>query len=137
MSKVSGLGAKVSVDTSNPTLTDISNDVTNWQMATPRAAQDVTGVDKSAMERILLLADYSVTLNGVFNAALSHTVFENITDDNTVRTTTIQPTSSATPSLSCETLYTDYQLTRANSGELTWSAPGVLADGTAPNWTNS
>lgn len=137
MAKVSGLGAKISVDTSTPTLTDISNDITNFQFATPRAVQDVTGVDKSAMERILLLADFSVTLNGVFNAALSHTVFENITDDDTVRTTTIQPTSSATPNLSVETLYTDYQLTRSNSGELTWSAPGVLADGTAPVWTNS
>lgn len=137
MSKTSGLGATISVDTSVPTLTDISNDVTNWQFATPRAVQDVTGVDKSAMERILLLADFSVTLNGVFNAALSHTVFENITDDNTVRTTKIEPTSGATPYIQCETLYTDYQVTRSNSGELTWSAPGVLADGTVPVWTNS
>lgn len=125
------------MDTSTPTLTDISNDVTNWQFATPRAVQDVTGVDKSAMERILLLADFSVTLNGTFNPDLSHTVFENITDDNTVRTTKIEPTSGATPYLSVETLYTDYQVTRSNSGELSWSAPGVLADGTVPVWTNS
>ena len=125
------------MDTSVPTLTDISNDVTNWQFATPRAVQDVTGVDKSAMERILLLADFSVTLNGTFNPDLSHTVFENITDDNTVRTTKIEPTSGATPYLSVETLYTDYQVTRSNSGELSWSAPGVLADGTVPVWTNS
>ena len=125
------------MDTSTPTLTDISNDITNFQFATPRAVQDVTGVDKSAMERILLLADFSVTLNGVFNAALSHTVFEDITDNDTVRTTKIQPTSGSTPYLSCETLYTDYQLTRSNSGELTWSAPGVLADGNSPSWTNS
>ena len=125
------------MDTSTPTLTDISSDITNFQFATPRAVQDVTGVDKSAMERILLLADFSVTLNGVFNAALSHTVFEDITDNDTVRTTKIQPTSGSTPYLSCETLYTDYQLTRSNSGELTWSAPGVLADGNSPSWTNS
>lgn len=137
MSKTSGLGATVSVDTSNPTLTDISNDVTNWQFSTPRAVQDVTGVDKSAMERLLLLADFSVTLTGVFNPALSHTVFSDVTSDDTLRTTKIQPKSGATPYLSCETLYTDYQITRSNSGELTWSAPGVLADGTVPTWTNS
>lgn len=137
MAKVSGLGSTITVDTSTPTATDISNDVTNFQFSTPRAVQDVTGVDKSAMERILLLADFSVTLNGVFNAALSHTVFENIADDDTLRTTKIQPTSGATPYISVETLYTDYQLTRSNSGELTWSAPGVLADGTVPTWTNA
>jgi hypothetical protein len=31
-------------------------------------------------------------------------------------------------------MFTDYQLTRAQSGELTWTAPGVLADGTVPTW---
>jgi hypothetical protein len=35
----------------------IKNDITNWQMATPRGVQDITGVDKSANERLLLLAD--------------------------------------------------------------------------------
>lgn len=137
MAKTSGLGATVSVDTSTPTLTDISNDITNFQFATPRAVQDITGVNKYAMERLLLLADFSVTLNGVFNAALSHTVFNNIASDNTVRTTKIIPTSSSVPYLQCETYYTDYQVTRGNDGALTWSAPGVLQDGTAPTWTNS
>ena len=137
MSKTSGLGATVSVDTSGGTLTDISNDVTNWQFSTPRAVQDVTGVDKSAIERLLLLADFSVQLNGVFNAASSHTVFSNVTSDNTARTCKIIPTSSSTPYLSVETLFSDYQVTRSNSGELTWQAPGSLADGTAPSWTNS
>lgn len=137
MAKTSGLGSAVSVDTSSPTLTDISNDVSNFQFSTPRAVQDVTGVDKSAMERLLLLADFSVTLNGTFNASLSHTVFSDVTSDDTLRTTKIQPTSSSTPYLQVETLYTDYQVQRSDSGELTWQAPGVLADGTVPAWTNA
>jgi len=137
LAKVTGLGATISVDTSVPSLTDISNDVNSFQFATPRAVQDTTGVNKSAMERLLLLADFSVSLTGVFNAALSHTVFENVTDDNTLRTTKIIPTSSATPYLQCETLYTDYSLARAADGSLVWTAPGVLADGTAPVWVNA
>jgi hypothetical protein len=36
--------------------------------------------------------------------------------------------------LANEMLFTDYQLTRSDSGELTWSAPGSLADGTVPTW---
>ena len=71
MAKESGLGwTAMSVDTqSDGTLRDIRNDCTNFEFATPRAVQDVTGVDKFAMERLLLLADMSLTLNGVFNDA--------------------------------------------------------------------
>jgi hypothetical protein len=38
-------------------------------------------------------------------------------------------------SLNNEVLYTDYPLSRSASGELTFSVPGVLADGTVPVWT--
>jgi hypothetical protein len=137
MAKTSGLGATINVDTSGGTPTNISNDITNFQFATPRAVQDITGVDKSAMERLLLLADYSVTFNGVFNPALSHTVFNDVASDDTLRTTKIQPIAGSTPYLSTECLYTDYPITRADGGELTFAVPGVLADGTVPAWTNS
>ena len=133
MAKSTGLAwTTLSVDTSTPTLTDIRNDITNFEFATPRAVQEVTGIDKSAMERLLLLADFSITLNGVFNAALSHTVFEDIGNTDVTRTVSI---TVAAKSLSTECLLTDYQLTRGDDGSLTWSVPGVLADGTAPNWT--
>lgn len=133
MAKTTGLAwTTLSVDSSVPTLTDIRNDVTNFEFSTPRAVQEVTGVDKSAMERLLLLADFSITLNGVFNAALSHTIFEDIGNTDVVRTVSI---TVAAKSLSVECLLTDYQLTRGDDGSLTWSVPGVLQDGTAPNWT--
>jgi hypothetical protein len=133
MAKASGLGqTALSVDTSAGTPTDIRNDVTNWQMATPRGVQDVTGVDKSANERLLLLADGSITLNGVFNATGSHLVFRTVSSTSVNRTTT-QTVNGVT--LAMELLYSDYQLSRSDSGELTWSAPGSLADGTVPTWT--
>jgi hypothetical protein len=139
MAKTSGLGATVTVDNAAAAAKDISNDVSNFQFSTPRAVQDVTGVDKSAMERILLLADFSVTLNGTFNvtADKSHDVLSSVTSSSVVRTVKIQPIAASVPYLSNECLFTDYQITRANSGELTWQAPGVLADGTVPTWTNS
>lgn len=137
MAKTTGLGSAVLLDDSSGTPQTISNDVTNWEVSTPRAVQEVTGVDKYATERLLLLADYSVTLNGVFNAALSHLCLADVTSDGSLRTCKIQPTAATAPSLSVETLFTDYQVTRADSGELTWQSPGVLADGTIPTWTNS
>lgn len=132
MSKASGLGqTTLSVDDSSGTPVVIKNDITNWQMSTPRGVQDITGVDKSANERLLLLADASVTLNGVFNAAVSHTVFRTVPSTSVNRTVT-QTVNGVT--LAFEALFSDYQLTRSDSGELTFSAPGALADGQVPTW---
>ncbi|SRR6266581_2564613 len=138
MSKTTGLGAAVTVDDSTPTPRVISNDITNFQFSTPYAVQDITGVDKFAHERLLLLIDYSVTLNGVFNSSTanqSHDVFKTIPSTRVNRNVKIQPIAGSTPFLSCSTLLTDYALTRTNTGELTWSVPGVLADGTTPVWS--
>lgn len=139
MAKTSGLGSVVKVDDSGGTARTISNDITNYQFSTPRAVQDVTGVDKSANERILLLADYSVTFNGVANFAtnLSHDVFKTISSTSVNRTVELDPigTTTGNPLLTNECLLTDYQLTRGNSGELTWQVPGSLADGTVPTWS--
>lgn len=137
MSKLTGLAATVIVDDSSGSPQTISNDVTDFTFSTPRAVQEVTGVDKLAIERLLLLADYSVTLNGVVNtgANLSHAVFSTVPSTSVARTTKIEPTSGSTPFLACEALYTDYQISRSATGELTWSAPGVLADGTVPSWS--
>lgn len=123
------------MDDSSGTPEAIKNDVTNLTFSTPRGVQDVTGVDKSAHERLLLLADMSVTLNGVFNPATSpssHDVFSTVSSTSVNRTTTLVV---AAKTLAGELLYTDYALTRAAAGELTWSAPGVLADGTVPVWS--
>lgn len=134
MSKTSGLGWSVcSVDDAAGTVKAIINDVTNLQFATPRAVQDVTGIDKSAIERLLLLADFSITLNIVadFATGAAHDVFKTVPSTSVARTTTL---TVAGKTLANEVLYTDYPLQRSNSGELTASVPGVLADGTVPLW---
>lgn len=134
MAKENGLGwTTLSVDNSAGVVKAIKNDVTNLQFATPRGVQDITGVDKSAFERLLLLADFTVTFNGVFNDAadFSHDVFKTVPSSSVARTTTLTVSGNT---LAGELLYTDYALTRTQSGELTWSAPGVLADGTVPTW---
>jgi hypothetical protein len=138
MAKTSGLGGAILVADAASSVQTITNDVTNYQFTTPRAVQDVTGVDKFANERILLLADYSVTLNGVFNAAanLSHAVFSTVTSTNVIRSCEIDPVGVTTglPQMKVNSWFTDYQITRANTGELTWQVPGQLADGNVPTW---
>ena len=135
MPKESGLGiTTLSVDDSATAVKTIINDIVNFSFSTPRGVQDVTGVDKSAMERLLLLADASVDLNGVFNDAAdqSHDVFKTVPSTSVARTVTLVVSGQT---LAGEYLFTDYALTRAADGSLTWAAPGVLADGTVPTWS--
>lgn len=131
--KLTGLGFSIALDDGSASAQTISNDVTNHQFATPRGVQDVTGVDKSAFERLLLLADFSGTLNGVFNvdANKSHAVLKTVSSTSINRTLTL---GIAAQTLANEVLVTDYQFTRGNDGAFTWSAPFVLADGTVPTW---
>ena len=134
MAKESGLGMSVAVDDSGGSARTISNDITNLDFATPREEQDITGLDKSARERLLTLADFSVTLNGVFNDAsnMSHAVFATVPSSSVARTVTMVVSGQT---LACETFFSDYSLSRSSSGELTWSAPGALAGGAVPTWS--
>lgn len=137
MAKQSGLGwTTLSVDDADGSARDIRNDVTEFEFSTPRGVQDVTGVDKSAMERLLLLADFSIELTGVFNPAsnMSHAVFSTVPSDSDLRTVSL---AVASQTLANECIFTDYSLSRDASGELTWEAPGQLADGTVPEWSSS
>lgn len=123
----------LSVDSSAGAVKAIKNDITNFAFATPRAVQDVTGVDKSAIERLLLLADFSIALTGVFNDAtdMSHDVFKTVPSTSVARTVTLVVSGQT---LANECLFTDYSLTRAADGAFTFAAPGVLSDGTVPTW---
>jgi len=132
MAKESGLGwTTFSVDNSAGVLKALVNDITDASWQTPRAVQDVTGLDKSAIERLHLLADFSCEMNGVFDDAtdFAHDVFKSLAN---ARTLTIVVSGQT---LSNEVLLTDYAMTRADSGELTWKVPAVLQNGTVPAWT--
>ena len=91
-------------------------------------------MDKSAMERILLLADFSATLNGIFNDAANraHAVLKTVPSTSVIRTLTLAVSGQT---LANEVAVTDYALSRPQSGELTFSAPCVLGDGTTPTWS--
>lgn len=136
MAKESGLGwTTASVDDSSGTLRAIINDVTNLEVATPRGVQETTGIDKSAIERLLLLGDCSQTWNGVFNDAAStgaHTVLKTAGSFTGNRTVTLAVSGQT---LTNEMIQTDFAMTRGAGGELTWSAPFVLSDGTVPTWS--
>lgn len=134
MAKESGLGASLAIDDSAGTPRTISNDVNDVSISTPRGVQETTGVDVSAFERILLLADVKVELNGVFNDAtnMSHDVFKTVPSTSVTRTTTFGVSGQT---LATELLFENYEMSRKNSGELTWKTTGNLANGGVPTWS--
>lgn len=135
MAKETGLGiTTLSVDDSSGSVCAIVNDITSFDFSTPREEQNVTGVDKSAFERLLLLADFQINLNFVFNdaASMSFSVFKTVSSTSVARTTTLVVSGQT---LANEVLYTDAKYTRGDDGSLVGNAPGVLANGTVPTWS--
>jgi len=133
MAKESGIAMSIAVDDSGASARTISNDITDFSLSTPRNVQVITGLDKSAEERLQLLADFSIDINGVFDDAsnMAHAVFATVPSSSVARTVTITISGQSPPN---ETFFNDYALTRAASGELTWTAPGTLAGGVVPTW---
>jgi hypothetical protein len=132
MAKTSGIGwTKFEVDDGAGAANDLKNDVLSLDISTPRAVIDVTGLDKGAMERILGLADATVSGECAFNPALSHATFRTVASGTNARTVSIEHSSQT---LAMEMLLTTYDLGRGNDGKVTGKFELVLADGTAPTW---
>lgn len=134
MAKETGLGwTTFAVDNSSGSAQNIRNDVMSLDFATPRAVLETTGLDSFAFERLLGLADFTVTANGTFNDAanLSHAVLSTVPSSQVARTTTITVSGQT---LAGELLYSDYALSRGDDGSLKWTTSGSLADGAVPTW---
>ena len=131
MAKESGMGMALVVDDAGGSTRTISNDVTSIDFAIPRGVQDVTGLNSSAIERLLLLADFTITVNGVFNDAsnMSHDVFKTVSSSSVTRTVTITISGQSLPN---ECIFTDYSLSRSASGEANYTAAGSLNSTTVP-----
>lgn len=103
----------------------------------PVALQDVTGVDKSAHEKLAMLRDLTMQFKGACNFAanMSHAVLSTVTTSAVPRAVSVYPTSNgSTPVLAANLLFSNYDVARANGGELTFSSSGSLADGAIPTW---
>jgi hypothetical protein len=136
MAKGTGLAwTMLTIDDSGGAARVIKNDVQSFQFALPRAVLDVTGVDVSAFERLLLLADFNLSLVTTainFAAAPSFwDCFHDVGTTSVARTTTL---AFASKTLAPEVLYTDFSVTRGQDGSLGATVPGILANGVAPVW---
>lgn len=126
--------AKTSAITTTVTIAGnaITNDVTSLTLDTPYGVQDVTGLDKSAIERILLRADATGSINGIFNtaASMSHATFKTPGSKSVVIAF-----AAAAATATFTAVFTNYAISLGQDGSLTWSVNFQLSSGTAVAWT--
>ena len=133
MAKEAGAVTVIIDDSGGVARTLSATAITSVDMSTPRGVTEVTGVSQTAMDRLLLLADYSATFNGVFNDASNdaHVVFSTVSSSSVARTTSVAHSGQT---LAVEAFLTDYQVSRGADGSLTTSVPAVLTGGAVPTW---
>jgi len=134
MAKENGLGASIAIDDSGGTARTVTNDIRDCNISTPRAMLDITGMDKSAIERLQTHADGSVDANGVFNDTVStglFTVLKTIPSTSVIRTMTFGLSGQ---SLAMEMIANDMKLSRGTDGGANISTHLDLADGAVPTW---
>lgn len=136
MAKESGIGMTLSVDDGSGAAQVITGDVTNLNIDLPRANQDVTPIDVSGMERLLLLADLSMPLSGVFNPAANraHAVFKTVPSQSEAQLRAVSCAISS-QTFTAETIPDSYNLTRAVGGAFTWAVTLLNGDGIKPAWS--
>ncbi len=135
MTKEAGMQMTVAVDNSSGSAQQLETNITSLDFGTPRGVQDITGVDSRSMERLLTISDFTITLNGVFDdgSNLSHAVLKTISSTSVTREVTIAQSGQ---NLAVECVFSDYALTRAVGGDLTWTAPGQMNEvDVAATWT--
>lgn len=124
----------IAIDDSGGTARTCSNSFTTCEWDTPREEIKTTGVDKSAAERLLGLADFTFKGEGPLDTTATtgaHAVFATVPSTSVARTVTL---TIATKVLACETLFTSYSIKRGDDGSATFSVEGALADGAVPTW---
>jgi hypothetical protein len=124
----------ISIDDADGTARAIGNDLVSATFNTSRGVQDVTGLDKSAMERLLLLNDFNLSVTAVWNPAANPSmfgVFSTPADDDT-RTVTIVVGGKT---LTAECLMSGVSWSRPSDGSFGATATFELANGTAAAWT--
>lgn len=124
--KLSALTTTVTVASNN-----VSNDVLSFTFDTPYGVQEITGMDKSAVERLLLRADCTGSFTMAFNvdANRSHATFKTPGS----KTFVILFAGAATATFTA--LTTNYGLAPAADGSITSNANWALSSGTAVAWT--
>lgn len=136
MAKSAGFLTSLTVQDNSASAKDITNDVTDISITLNQNQIDISGLDKTAMERMNLRGDFSITLNGIVNPSSnkSHDVFKTVHLSTAVARQMVM-TTVAGPILTATMLFANYTVTPGADGSLKWSVTGNCSSGTTAAWT--
>lgn len=136
MAKVAGFLTSLTVTDNSAGARDITNDVLDVSLTLNQNQLDISGLDKTAMERMNLRGDFSITLNGIVNPASNkqHDVFKTVHLSTAIARVVVL-TTVAGPILTATVLFANYTVTPGADGSLKWSATGNLSSGTQAAWS--
>jgi predicted secreted protein len=137
MAKQTGIPVTITVEDSGGTARDISSDVRSFTVNPTAELIEITGLDKTGMERLTGLLDVECTLNGVVNFAAnkSHDVLKNfhVVNSGDAGREIVVDYGDATATFVVR--FSAYTITRGDDGSLTWTATGSLSSGDANIWS--
>lgn len=134
--KTSGLGMTFTLDNGAGVAKAITNDVSSISVNTSSGMKEITGLDKSAVERMALLADFKCSIKFWWNTDADRSWDVLISTATTApgpRTLAIGFPGSKT--LTAEVLIESCDGDRGDGGDLGYSASFVLQNGTAAAWS--
>ena len=142
MAKESGLGWTLfNIDSSDGTQRALVNDTLNLDFDMPRETLDVTGLDLSAHQRLIGLADFTLNATLAFN---DHATVGSFNVTKTIASTDVAREVAAT--ISGQKLYdgsgdfivcwlTSAALNRGTDGSFQYSVTAIGESGLDPQWT--
>ena len=134
MPKQTGITGTVTIGDANGVSQTFSGNVQTFTINQSRAQIDVTGIDKSFMERLPGLGDYSIELAGVYDGAGTATAVQTFASMGTALrafTIVVGPAGTAVGTASLAS----WNVSRGNDGALNWTASLNCANGAAMAWS--
>ena len=135
MAKTSGVATYVAIDNAAVSLQDISNDVSSVSNSSSQNLLDVTGMDKTAVEKIAGLRDNTLSMNGYYNNAanMSNQVLSSMTGVRSIDIR-IGGNSQGNPRFRAEMLISSYNVDIGDDRGMTWTCTAELQDGNPGTW---
>jgi hypothetical protein len=134
VAKQTGITGTVTIGDANGVSQTFSGNVQTFDIQQSRAQIDVTGIDKSFMERLPGLGDYSINLAGVYDGAGTATAIQTFASMGTALrafTIVVGPVGTAVGTAALAS----FNVARGGDGALNWTASLNCANGTAMAWT--
>jgi hypothetical protein len=133
MAVISGITSTFSVDDSSGSPVDLSAYAQSFQLGTPTNLQDITSLSQSAIARLALLKDFTVSVTFGFGTAVVNALKADPTGG--LRTTVVGIGAGPAATLTFESLLGNMQISRDQAGYATITADFQNGDGAVGVWS--